>query len=308
MQRKFLISCGVTLGLVVALILYIALFTTSRSLVVCPVEVAGGVCPLKGIDGDESSRRACPVGHYLPKGATHTPLPQKGQEGLPAAHDGGTRKNVPGGLEGWESQDVPLSDSEVLNSLIDSALAFDSYAYRFYKKGDCEVAIYVAYWGPGKVSTTDAGVHNPDSCWINAGWRHGKRVHSGEYFAGGRKLKPLEYGIYERQGEGREKGRTLRMPVLFWHLVGGEINPYQTEQEGYRSGIKGRLERLPLFWEDLKRYGLNQRREQMFVRITFTRPIEEMLKMPDFVLLLKSIAPLAIFEGDSWESLSTAAK
>jgi hypothetical protein len=283
MQKKFLIAGSATLAFVALLILYITFFTTSRALIPRPVE------------------------EYLPKGARHAGLPSKNEEPTAAAIPQEWKTEaVPDGLAGWESYDLPLSDSEVLNMLTAKALAFDHYGYRLYKNATFVngVTIYIAYWGPGKVSTTDAGVHNPDSCWTNSGWKRVMRRSGVEYSAGGRKLKPVEYGIYERPGDGPYKGKMIRMPVIFWHLVGGEVNRYETQWEGYKSGLKGRIERLPILFEDLKKYGLNQRREQMFVRITLDRPMDEMLKSPDFVRLLNSLAPLAIFEGSSWEDLS----
>jgi hypothetical protein len=275
MQKKFLIAGSITLGLVVLLILYIALFTSNTALITHPVV------------------------EFLPKGTQHTGLPVKNENpDLPPKP--GETEIVPGGLAGWESTDLPLSDSEVLSGLIGNALAFDSYGYRFYQSANSQATIYVAYWGPGKVSTTDAGVHNPDSCWTNAGWTRAKRLYGAEFTAGGRKLKPVEYGIYERLAEGKNKGKMLRMPVVFWHLVGGEVNRYETQWLGYKSGLQGRIDRIPIIIEDLKKYGLNQRREQMFVRITMDKPFEEMLKNPDFVRLLNTLAPLGIFEGTTW--------
>ena len=284
MQKKFLIAGSSTLGLVVLLILYIALFTSSTAL------IEPGILTEKRWMGTE----------YLPKGAHHTGLPIRNENPeLPPKP--GEMLAVPGGLAGWESYEVPLADSEVLSGLIGNALAFDSYGYRLYRSASSEVTIYVAYWGPGKVSTTDAGVHNPDSCWTNAGWTRAKRLYGAEFSLGGRALKPVEYGIYERPGEGPATGKMLRMPVVFWHLVGGEVNRYETQWSGYKSGLQGRIDRVPILIEDLKKYGLNQRREQMFVRITTDKPFEEMLKNRDFVNLLNSLAPLAIFEGATWE-------
>jgi hypothetical protein len=302
MQKKFLIAGSATLVLVLAVILYITLFTTAEARIRCPYEANGaGVCPERVRAQHDATQKPCPMVHFLPKGTRHTYLPEK-QENPDVAPKPAVTEVIPDGLAGWISQDVPLSDNELMSGLIGTTLAFDSYAYRFYQSNTGWVSVYVAYWRPGKVSTTDAGVHNPDSCWTNAGWTQVERLYGAELLCGGRKLKPVEYGVYERPGEGRMEGKTLRAPVIFWHLVGGEVNRYETQWVGYRSGLKGRLDRVPLFLEDLKRYGLNQRREQMFVRVTLPpdKTLEGVLRDADFVQLLTTLAPLGIFEGTDW--------
>ena len=54
-------------------------------------------------------------------------------------------------------------------------LQFDEMVYRSYRQGGVEVQIYAAYWKPGSAPYGQAGVHTPDTCWVNAGWKMGKR-------------------------------------------------------------------------------------------------------------------------------------
>jgi hypothetical protein len=202
---------------------------------------------------------------------------------------------VPAEVPGWVSQDLPLSQSEVLSDLVSNALQFDAWLYRVYTSKEMEVTVYVAYWKPGKVSTTDAGVHNPDSCWVNSGWTREERRYGMEFQLGGRRLKPLEYGMYSIREE--TQGKLMRVPVVFWHLVGDEVNRYEDQPTGFRSGLKGRIDRLPLVLADLKKYGLNQRREQMFVRITLNKTLGAAAQNADFIRLMNALEPLGIFEA-----------
>ncbi|MDR2863758.1 MAG: EpsI family protein [Puniceicoccales bacterium] len=203
---------------------------------------------------------------------------------------------LPTEIPGWTSRELSLAGTETMSEIASQILRFDQYIYRQYQKGPTHVEVYVAYWGPGKITTTDAGVHNPDSCWVSAGWTRDEREHGKEISLGTKKMKPLEYGIYSK----KEQQEFYRQPVIFWHLVGGEVNRYEDQKQGWRSGVLGRLDRVPLVIADLKKYGLNQRREQMFIRITANRSFDALLQDPDFIRLLEALEPLGIFEGHDW--------
>ena len=116
------------------------------------------------------------------------------------------------------------------------------------------------------MTTADAGTHNPDSCWVNAGMVRGERRYSQSGRVGAHELIPYEYGSYSKDG------RTSY--VMFWHLVQGVPQHYEEQKEGWRNGLAGRIERLPLIWTDLRRYGLNQKREQLFIRISANKPLD----------------------------------
>lgn len=203
-------------------------------------------------------------------------------------------EEVPMAVPGWTSRELPLAATESMQEAVNRVLQFDQYVYRLYERDDMQVSVYVAYWRPGKVTTTDAGTHNPDSCWVNAGWTRLERKHGLELSVNGQSLLPFEYGVYEM--------KDTRLPVIFWHIVGGEINRYEEQKEGWRDGLVGRIERLPLVLGDLKKYGLNQRREQMFIRITANKSFGELFKNKDFLNLLEALKPLGIFQGQGWSA------
>lgn len=200
---------------------------------------------------------------------------------------------VPEHVAGWQSRDIPLAQTDGMLEHVNKVLRFDDFAQRLYGKPGLEVLVYAAYWGPGKVTTADAGTHNPDSCWVNAGWARHDRKYGQSVSIGGRSLRPYEFGDYSYSGKHQQ--------VIFWHLVQGEPARYESQQTGWRDGLAGRIERLPLVLEDIRRYGLNQKREQVFVRISIAgKSPEEAMRDPDFVRLMHSLEGLGIFTDRVW--------
>jgi hypothetical protein len=63
----------------------------------------------------------------------------------------------------------------------------------------------------------------------------------------------------------------------------------------------GRLERLPLLWKDIRTYGLNQKSEQMFIRISSNLPIEQILADPANRELLQALQGLGVFSDREWK-------
>jgi hypothetical protein len=84
-------------------------------------------------------------------------------------------------------------------------------------------------------------------------------------FAGGM-LKPMETGTFEKEGN--------KIHVIFWHLVGGI--PVQTDLSGWDNGVAGRIERLPTLLADFKRFGLDQRKEQLVIRLSSEVAFEDL--------------------------------
>jgi hypothetical protein len=172
-------------------------------------------------------------------------------------------------------------------------LNFSQAKQVLYVRGGTQILVYVAYWEPGKVSVVDAGSHNPDSCWVNNGCVRTERIYSVPGKIGERELLPYESGQYIVPNGGKQN-------VAFWHLVNGEPNRYEDQEAGWRNGIIGRLERLPLVWKDITTYGLNQKTEQMFVRISSNARIEDLFADPANGVLWQSLAPLGIYADRKW--------
>jgi hypothetical protein len=83
--------------------------------------------------------------------------------------------------------------------------------------------------------------------------------------------------------------------------VNGEPNRYEDQEAGWRNGLLGRLERLPLVWKDIRAYGLNQKNEQMFVRISSGARIEDLFADPANGELWQALAPLGIYADRKWK-------
>ena len=82
--------------------------------------------------------------------------------------------------------------------------------------------------------------------------------------------------------------------------MNGEPNRYEEQEAGWRNGLFGRLERLPLVWKDIRAYGLNQKNEQMFVRISSGSRVEDLFADPANGALWQSLALLGIYGDQKW--------
>lgn len=201
---------------------------------------------------------------------------------------------LPGKMDGWQIKDAPLGETKGMIEHVKKTLKFDDYISRIYSKDGLQITFYAAYWAPGTRSPIDAGGHNPDSCWVNFGWKRTVRDFSIENcFVGKHELRPFEYGVYEKDGQ--------TIPVFFWHLLNGNPHAYADQRAGWRDGWAGVLFRLPKRIEDFKRLGFNQRQEQLFIRVSFeNQKLEDVLKNPDFVDFMERLAPLGIFMDSAW--------
>ena len=83
--------------------------------------------------------------------------------------------------------------------------------------------------------------------------------------------------------------------------MNGEPNRYEDQEAGWRNGLIGRLERLPLVWKDIRAYGLNQKTEQMFVRISSGQRMEELMADGANASLWQALAPLGIYADRKWK-------
>ncbi len=197
-------------------------------------------------------------------------------------------------VAGWSRREIPIAGTSAAMASAQGILNFSQAKQVLYARGGAQVLVYVAYWEPGKVSVVDAGSHNPDSCWVNNGCVRTERMYAVPGKVGERELLPYEYGQYIVPNGGRQN-------VAFWHLVNGEPNRYEDQQSGWRNGLVGRLERLPLVWKDIRAYGINQKNEQMFVRISSGQRIEEVFADPANSTLFNELSRLGIYKDSSWK-------
>ena len=197
-------------------------------------------------------------------------------------------------VSGWARREIPIAASSAAMASAQGILNFSQARQVLYVRGTTQILVYVAYWEPGKVSIVDAGSHNPDSCWVRNGCVRTERVYSVPGKIGERELLPYESGQYIVPNGGKQN-------VAFWHLVNGEPNRYEEQEAGWRNGLLGRLERLPLVWKDIRTYGLNQKNEQMFVRISSGSRIEDLMADPANGILFNALTQLGIYKDSPWK-------
>ena len=212
----------------------------------------------------------------------------------PRRFTGKLAEALPREAGGWVRRDIPIGASSASAASVQGILNFSQAVQAEYSKGSKRILIYIAYWEPGKVSVVDAGSHNPDSCWVNNGCVRTARQFAVAGQVAGRALIPYEFGQYLVPQAGQQN-------VAFWHLVNGEPNRYEAQAAGWRDGLIGRLERLPLLWKDIRQYGINQKNEQMFIRISSSMSITEIMADPASGALWQALAPLGVFVDQRWK-------
>lgn len=171
---------------------------------------------------------------------------------------------LPNKMPGWEITDHDMAKSPEASARVSNFLNFDDAIFRSYRRGDTLIGVYVAYWKPGKASYRWAGSHTPDTCWIINGWTRCDRKYSIPFKTKNQEFEPAEFGVYEKNGTTQK--------VYFWHLVGGKANAYKQKKHSYY------LNAL----KDIQKHGLNQRKEQFFVRLSSNKDIEILSQLKGF--------------------------
>lgn len=179
-------------------------------------------------------------------------------------------------IPGWTAEEIPLGQTEEVRNAVLGTLRFDDHLSRLYRRGYSQVGVYIAYWKPGTMPVRKVGVHTPDTCWVQNGWTCSARESYVQKTVAHRQMKPAEYGVFDLDAS--------RQYVLFWHLVGDRVHTY--DQQGMHS--------LTAAFQDTVQYGLNQRQEQFFIRVSSNRPFEEIWDDPGFQQLMNEIAELGL--------------
>lgn len=184
---------------------------------------------------------------------------------------------------GWEGEDTELASTERLQEISEDVLNFNDHLYRTYRKGSKMFSIYAAYWEPLQMPVRQVGSHTPDVCWVRAGWEmHNPKDKVVLKDQQGRKLKPALYREYTVNGDNRQY-------VYFWHLVGNEVF--------FSDNKPGQWDRTQII-TDFFKFGMNQKREQYFVRLQTDKPFEQIWEDPGFQAVFESLAEtVPLLEG-----------
>lgn len=198
----------------------------------------------------------------------------------PQAREPHLARSLPFAVPGWSARDLPLGPSEFLTGEVEKVLNFDEYLYREYSRAGEKFGLYVAYWGAGKMPTRMVASHTPDRCWTENGWecREMKFKQTGVF--AGISLQPAEWRLFVPP---RGEEPTY---VVYWHLVEGRIYDY---------GERFNQVPSPTLWlKDAMAQALLGSREQYFIRLTSSQPLENLAGDPGFAVLLRGLGELGL--------------
>lgn len=176
------------------------------------------------------------------------------------------------------SRELELGATESIQGAVERILRYDDIFYREYEFGEAQLALFVAYWGPGKMPIRLVASHTPDRCWTENGWTCLETRFAQPVDLNGLPLQPTEWRIFEIQGH--------RQYVMYWHLIDGRV-----PAEGARFAATPN----PLHW--LRDYFRNLSRtpeEQYFIRLNASVPIEQLWHLPGFQEILQGLASLGL--------------
>lgn len=164
---------------------------------------------------------------------------------------------LPSSAGEWRKEMKPVAESVELARRVESVLRYDDVVFAELKKGAQSVSVFIAYWRPGKVSYREVAGHTPDVCWVNAGWRCVQALEDVEVGSvGGRRLMPSRTRLMRSESHSEH--------VWFWHVFGGQVRSYKKF---------GRPPWYAIITDTLKN-GLEQKKEQYFVRISSGTPLD----------------------------------
>lgn len=188
----------------------------------------------------------------------------------PARQFTGTLREIlpPAPLD-WTMHQQVIADTPEMKEAVNELLNFDDAVYVDYIGPNQErLSVYIAYWTPGKMSHRLIASHIPDICWIGNGWKKIEDTNTSQF------LPNLPVG----EARVFSTGSKLEY-VWYWHIVGGDSIRY----------ISGQAPPWHAFISDMAKKGLNQRQEQIFIRISSERPISNFLNTPILPQLIHSI-------------------
>ena len=187
---------------------------------------------------------------------------------------------IPRVVENWQSREVALGANEFLANEVEKVLNYDEVVSREYRRGGESFGVYVAYWGAGKMPTRLVASHTPDRCWTENGWHCLGMKFKLVEMVDGRPLQPGEWRVFEPPQGG---GPTY---VLYWHLVEGRTYDYGNRFNDVPSPV--------LWWKDALQQAFLGSREQYFIRLTSSQPLEELWDDPGFREVVRGLGRLGL--------------
>ena len=171
---------------------------------------------------------------------------------------GDLRALLPAAAEvpGWTVQEQDIAETPEMKRAVDEILNYDQALFVNYIKGAERISVYIAYWKPGKMPSRLVRGHTPDVCWVGGGWEIVSAGQALPFVASGPIAFPTEQR-HMRHGNRDEW-------VVFWHHVMGQRIRNSSQPPPWYAAIT-----------DVFRRGLDQRNEQIFVRVSAPTPMEK---------------------------------
>lgn len=170
---------------------------------------------------------------------------------------------VPRSLPGWVSEDKPVADSPEMLKNVERILNYDDAIYRIYKKGDLEVALYMAYWLPGRIHPSGIDAHTPDVCWVANGWSMRELQGFQGRSPAGRLVNVPNFREFTVDGQ--------RLTVAYWHFVGRAVRQSDSVAERFLSVGERAARRFSQMWDAV----FSEAEQQLFIRISINGDLRE---------------------------------
>ncbi len=190
------------------------------------------------------------------------------------------RQTVPLAPVGWNGREVPLGVNEFLSTEVEKVLNYDEAISREYSRAGESFGVYVAYWGAGKMPTRLVASHTPDRCWTENGWQCLQMKFKVAEKIGDVALQPAEWRIFEPPRGGAPTY------VMYWHLVEGRTYDYGERFNNVPDPL--------LWWKDAVQQAVLGSREQYFIRLTSSAPLENLWNDPGFGEVLRGLGQLGL--------------
>ena len=190
------------------------------------------------------------------------------------------RQTVPLAPVGWSAREVPLGANEFIAGEVEKVLNYDEVLNREYSRAGEDFGVYVAYWGAGKMPTRLVASHTPDRCWTENGWQCLEMKFKVAESLDGATLQPAEWRVFKPPRGGAPTY------VMYWHLVEGKTYDYGD-----------RFNNVPdpfLWWKDAVQQAVLGSREQYFIRLTSSAPLENVWNDPGFGEILRGLGQLGL--------------
>ncbi|MDP2138583.1 MAG: exosortase-associated EpsI family protein [Candidatus Didemnitutus sp.] len=187
---------------------------------------------------------------------------------------------IPRTVSGWNSQELPLGVTELLQGQVAAILNFDAYVFREFRRGGARFAVYAAYWSPGRMPVSRVVSHTPDRCWTENGWNCESMTFNEVWNVEGIGMfAPNQRRIFQSP-----TGETEH--VVFWHLVEGR---------SFDFGDRFTAITDPKMWlKQTVAYAVAGSGEQCFVRVTSDRPLDQFADDPGWREILHALAGLGL--------------